>query len=109
MRRREFIHVVGGAATALPLAVFAQQPMPLVGFLNGASPNAYRFNADSFREGLAHAGFVEGRNVRIEERWAEGDYQALPGLAAQLVAKGVAVIAATGDVASAQAAQGASQ
>jgi putative ABC transport system substrate-binding protein len=83
--------------------------MPLVGFLNAASPNTYRFNADSFREGLAQAGFIEGRNVRIEERWANGDYQALPTLAAQLVAKGVVVIAATGDVASARAAQAASQ
>jgi hypothetical protein len=67
-----------------------------------------RVNADSFREGLAKAGFVEGRNVRIEERWANGDYQALPALAAELVAKGVVAIAATGDVTSARAAQGAS-
>jgi putative ABC transport system substrate-binding protein len=83
--------------------------MPLVGFLNSASPETYRFNADSFREGLAKAGFVEGRNVRIEERWAHGDYQALPALAAELVVKGVVVIAATGDVASARAAQAASR
>src|SRR3989442_1327402 len=109
MRRREFITFLGGAATALPLTALAQQQMPLVGFLNSASPNTYRFNADSFREGLAQAGFTEGRNVRIEERWANGDYQALPTLAAQLVAKGVVVIAATGDVASARAAQAASQ
>ena len=108
MRRREFITLLGGAATALPLTALAQQQMPLVGFLNSASPNTYRFNADSFREGLAQAGFTEGRNVRIEERWANGDYQALPTLAAQLVAKGVVVIAATGDVASARAAQAAS-
>ena len=102
MRRREFITLLGGAATALPLTALAQQQMPLVGFLNSASPNTYRFNADSFREGLAQAGFIEGRNVRIEERWANGDYQTLPTLAAQLVAKGVVVIAATGDVASAR-------
>lgn len=108
MRRREFIAVVGGAAAALPLAVLAQQQTPLVGFLNSASPDTYRFNADSFREGLAKAGFVEGRNVRIEERWARGDYGALPTLAAELVAAGVVVIAATGDVASARAAQQAS-
>ena len=108
MRRREFITLLGGAATALPLAALAQQQMPLVGFLNTASPDTYRFNADSFREGLAMAGFIEGRNVRIEERWANGDVQALPALAAQLVAKGVVVIAATGDVPSARAAQGAS-
>jgi putative ABC transport system substrate-binding protein len=120
MRRREFIAALGGAA-AWPLAAQAQQPGlsrgtaaeptpgPLVGFLNGASPDTYRFNANSFREGLAKAGFMEGRNVRIEERWANGDYQALPALAAELVAKGVVVIAATGDVASARAAQAASQ
>jgi putative ABC transport system substrate-binding protein len=105
MRRREFIAVFGGAAAALPLAALAQRQMPLVGFLNSASPDTYRFNADSFRDGLAKAGFVEGRNVRIEERWARGDYSALPTLAAELVAMGVVAIAATGDVASARAAQ----
>jgi putative ABC transport system substrate-binding protein len=105
MRRREFIAVVGGAAAALPLAALAQRQAPLVGFLNSASPDTYRFNADSFREGLAKAGFIEGRNVRIEERWARGDYGALPALAAELVAMGVVAIAATGDVASARAAQ----
>ncbi len=112
MRRREFISLLCGAA-AWPPGAQAQQGAgasqtangPLVGFLNSASPDTYRFNADSFREGLAQAGFVEGRNVRIEERWAKGDYQALPGLAAELVAKGVVAIAATGDVASARAAQ----
>ena len=105
--RRDFITLLSGAA-ASPLAARAQQPMPLVGFLNSASPDTYRFNADSFREGLAKAGFVEGRNVRIEERWARGDYDVLPALAAELVAMGVVAIAATGDVASARAAQDAS-
>jgi putative tryptophan/tyrosine transport system substrate-binding protein len=105
MRRREFITVVGGAAASLPLAALAQRQMPLVGFLNSASPDTYRFNADSFREGLTKAGFAEGGNVRIEERWARGDYGALPALAAELVAAGVVAIAATGDVASARAAQ----
>ena len=105
MRRREFITVFVGAAAASPLAALAQRQTPLVGFLNSASPDTYRFNADSFREGLAKAGFVEGRNVRIEERWARGDYSALPTLAAELVATGVVAIAATGDVASARAAQ----
>src|SRR5262245_60545783 len=108
MGRREFIALVGGVATALPFTALAQQRTPLVGFLNSASPDTYRFNADSFREGLRKAGFVEGRNVRIEERWARSDYDALPTLAAELVALGVAAIAATGDVASARAAQRAS-
>src|SRR4029077_1841841 len=105
MRRREFITLLGGAVTALPVAALAQRQMPLVGFLNSASPDTYRFNADSFREGLTKAGFVEARNVRIEERWARGDYGALPALAAELVSMGVVAIAATGDVASARAAQ----
>jgi putative tryptophan/tyrosine transport system substrate-binding protein len=108
MRRREFITLVGGAAATLPLIALAQQQTPLVGFLNSASPDTYRFNADSFREGMAKAGFVEGKNVRIEERWARGNYEALPALAAELVATGVVAIAATGDVASARAAQRAS-
>jgi len=108
MRRREFIAALGlAAAPAWPRSALAQTASPnapLVGFLNSASPVTYRFNADSFREGLAQAGFVEGRNVRIEERWANGDYNALPVLARELVAKNVVAIAATGDVASARAA-----
>jgi putative ABC transport system substrate-binding protein len=108
MRRREFLGVLGCGAALWPLAARAQQQIPLVGFLNSASPDTYRFNADSFREGLTKAGFVEGKNVRIEERWARGNYEALPALAAELVAMGVVAIAATGDVASARAAQRAS-
>jgi putative ABC transport system substrate-binding protein len=108
MRRREFITLIGSAASTWAIAARAQQSAPLVGFLNSASPDTYRFNADSFREGLAKAGFVEGRNLRIEERWARGDYEVLPALAAELVAAGVVAIAATGDVASARAAQRAS-
>ena len=111
--------ILGATGSAWPLGVLAQTGVPgslpprssnppLIGFLNSASPATYRFNADAFREGLAQAGFVEGRNVRIEERWANGDYNALPALAAELVAKGVVAIAATGDVPSARAAQGAS-
>jgi putative ABC transport system substrate-binding protein len=107
MRRRDFIAAIAGV-TAAPFAAVAQRQMPLVGFLNSASPDTYRFNADSFREGLEKAGFVEGRNVRIEERWARGNYDALPALASELVALGVVAIAATGDVASARAAQNAS-
>jgi putative ABC transport system substrate-binding protein len=66
MRRREFITIVGGATAGLPLAALAQRQMPLVGFLNSASPDTYRFNADSFREGLTKAGFIEGRNVVLK-------------------------------------------
>lgn len=69
MRRRQFISLLTGVAGAsLPLAAFGQRSIPVVGFLNSASSGTYRFNADAFREGLAQAGFVEGRNVRIEER-----------------------------------------
>lgn len=107
MNRRGFISLLGGAVT-WPITARAEQRLPLVGFLNSASPDTYRFNADSFREGLARAGFIEGSNVRIEERWAKGVYEALPKLATELVAIGVSAIAATGDVASARAAQNAS-
>jgi putative tryptophan/tyrosine transport system substrate-binding protein len=109
MKRRHFTVLFAGAAGTLPFDLSAQQNLPLVGFLNGASPDTYRFNADSFRQGLAKAGFVEGKTVRIEERWARGDYQTLPALAADLVALGVVAIAATGDVASARAAQAATR
>jgi len=118
MRRRDFIAGLGASVSIWSLRTQAQggnvggaaapSNAPLVGFLNSASPVTYRFNADAFREGLAQAGYVEGRNVRIEERWANGDYNALPALANELVAKGVVAIAATGDVASARAARGAS-
>ena len=117
MRRRDFVAVIGLGAAARPLRLHAQAGapgsgasanLPVVGFLNSAAAATYRFNADAFREGLAQAGFVEGRNVRIEERWANGDYKALPALASELVGKGVVAIAATGDVASARAAKGAS-
>lgn len=121
MKRRVFIGTLGTAASSLlpsglqaqgtlPRATAAQAAnAPLVGFLNSASPGTYRFNADAFREGLAQAGFVDGVNVRIEERWANGDYTALPTLANELVAMGIVAMAATGDVASARAAQGASR
>jgi putative ABC transport system substrate-binding protein len=66
--RRDFLGVLTGTALAAPHIAASQSNIPLVGFLNGASPDTYRFNADSFREGLAKAGFADGRNVRIEER-----------------------------------------
>jgi putative ABC transport system substrate-binding protein len=107
MKRRDVIAGLAGLTLAPPSSA-QTATVPLVGFLNAASPDTYRFNADSFRKGLRQAGFIEGQNVRIEERWANGDYHALPRLAADLVAKGVVAIAATGDVASAQAAKEAS-
>jgi ABC-type uncharacterized transport system substrate-binding protein len=107
MKRRDFLALTAAASMTSGRRAYAQASMPVVGFLNPVSPDTYSFNAAAFREGLAKAGFVEGRNVRIEYRWGNGDYSKLPELAGELAAMNVAAIAATGDIASARAAKGA--
>ena len=108
MRRREFITLIGGAAVAWPLAARAQQTaIPSIGFLSSRSLNNSRHLVDAFRTGLQATGYIEGQNVTVEYRWAEGQYDLLPALAAELVRSRVAVLVTTGGEPSVMAAKAA--
>jgi len=105
MQRRQFL--ISSAALAWPLAARAQRSIPFIGFLNSGSPNERADQMERFRRGLKEGGYVDGQDVAIEYRWAEGRYDRLPHLAAELVERKVAVIVAWGTVGTAQAAKSA--
>ena len=109
MRRRQFLSGVGAAALAWPIAARAQRAMPLIGFLNSGSPNERAHLVEAFRTGLKEGGYIDGKNLAIEYRWAEGKSDLLPKLASELVERKVAVIVATGSLAPAMAAKSATK
>src|SRR5262249_26246258 len=110
MQRRAFITFLGGVAVGLPFGALAQQPtMPVIGFLSGGTRASYARFLAAFHEGLGETGYVEGRNVIIEYRWAEGNFDQLKSLAADLVERRVSLIAATGGSSSVIAAKSATK
>jgi putative tryptophan/tyrosine transport system substrate-binding protein len=107
MRRRKFIKLIGGTAATWPLVAWAQQPIPVIGFLSTGSPQSDAFRLAAVRQGLVEAGYVEGRNFVFDYRWAEDQYERLPALAAQLVHRDVALIVTGGGSTSTVAAKSA--
>jgi hypothetical protein len=98
MRRRDFVILLAGAMGGRPSAARAQQKaMPVIGFLNGGAPEPAALNVAAFRQGLSETGYVEGQNVAIDYRWAEGRFDRLPAMAADLVGRKIDVIFAAGD------------
>src|SRR4051812_21285311 len=107
IRRRELITLLGGAAAAWPVAAKAQSAVPVIGYLSGQSPAEFEVYLVAFRQGLNETGYVEHRNIRIEYRWAQGQYDRLPAFAADLVRRKVSLIVATGNTTTALAAKAA--
>jgi putative ABC transport system substrate-binding protein len=106
MKRRDFIVLGAGALASMPMKAYAQQtPMPVIGFLNGASAASWVGFTNAFLGGLKEAGYIEGQNVAIEYRWADGQYERLPALAAELIGRHVDVIATSGGIAAGLAAK----